>query len=394
MTDVKISQPPTPALREAHPSLPADAFSEAPHETTRELSVEITQGAIVEGPPSSTTPADSAPPERTPAETPRELAAIAEAHEPLAEQPALQFTETIVVTETQPNVLGIQVSAPGGLELDITPEAPAESANDTNGDAGWGSIDDSWGAPKKKNTKSANSTSGWGSSGGGASVGWGSTPPPKTTNTTWGAKPSSWSMPAAPSFGGFGSTIAGSLGGILGSDGRNSPRASPLPVQSSLPGERPLSIGGLGGLGSSLAGSLSNLLISDDKKSVASSPRPNSTSLPAAQSPAHVETALVDAPAAAPAQTEEPTLTEAPLAAAAAEEDTPIPVAAPAADKSPEETAPADPPAAAPGETGDGEGNDGDDKEDEEKADAKKPKAAAMKQTNSKGGGKGKKKKK
>jgi len=394
MTDAKLSQPPTPALQEAQPSLPADASSEAPHETTRELSVEITQGAIVEGPPSSTTPADSAPPERTPAETPRELAVIAEAHEPLTEQPTLQVTETIVVTETQPsNLLGIEVSATGGLELSITPEVPAESSNDTNGDAGWGSIDDSWGAPKKKNAKSANSTSGWGS-GGGASVGWGSTQPPKTTNTTWGAKPSSWSMPAAPGFGGFGSTLAGSLGGILGSDGRNSPRASPLPVQSSLPGERPLSIGGLSGLSSSLAGSLSNLLISDDKKSVVSSPRPNSTLLPAAQSPAHVETTLVDAPAAAPAQTEEPTPAEAPPAAAAAEEETPIPVAAPAADNQTEEAAPADPPAATPGETGDGEGNDGDDKEDEEKADAKKPKAPPMKQTTSKGGRGGKKKKK
>ena len=359
MTDIKLEEPPTPSLREAHPSLPVDGSSGIHLEASRELSVEITLETKQEGPPSSTTPADTAPPEHTPAQTPRDLGAIAEAVEPPIEQ---------TWTEIQPNVnvLGIEVSAPGGLELDITPPvAQAEPANDTSND-GW-NIDDSWGySAPKKSTKS---------------------------NIGWGSKPSSWSMPAAPAFGGLGSTIAGSLGGILSS---HSPRPSPKPAQSSLPAERPPS---LGGFGATLGESFSNFLVGDDKKSSVSSPRPNPISLTDAQAHTNVETAPADAPVA-PAQAEEPPAlaeTEAPTQTAdtappaTAEEAAPIPVAAPAADATPEEAPPPETPTAAPGETGDGEGDE--DKEDKEETDGKKVKAPPMKATTSKGGGKKKKKK-
>lgn len=376
MADVKLSEPSTPALQEAQSSLPADASSAAQQETSRELSVEITQETRQEGPPSSTTPADTAPPEASPAQTPRDLAAIAEAPEPPAEQPK----DTDTWTEIQPNVLGIDIPTLGGLELDITPAAPAEPANDIDGDGSWGGMDNSWNftAPNK----SANSTPSWGASSGGGNVGWGSTTKSNTARGT------GWSMPAAPTFGGIGSTIAGTLGGILS----HSPRPSPKPLQSSLPAdaERPPS---LGGLGSTLAESLGSHLMKDGKKSPMPSPRPKSILLPAAQTPASVETAPVDVPAA-PAQVEEPPVSaEAPTQAAdeapPATTEEPIPVEA-AADKPPGDAAVVEPPAAAPGETGDGEGNDED--KDKEEAESKKLQAPVMKASNSKGGKKKKKK--
>jgi hypothetical protein len=377
MMEVKLSEPPTPALREAHSSLPAGASSEAHHETTRELSVEITQETRTEGPPSSTTPADTVPADIISAEASRDLAAIAEAPEPSAEQLVVQFTDT----ELTFNSLGIDLAAPGGLELNATPEASAEPANDSSGDGGWDLGGDSWGAPTTSK-KPAKSQTSWGSSGGGGNTGWGGA---AKIASGWGASSGGWAMPSAPSFGGISSTLGLGL----------SPKPSPKPVTPSLPAERPLSIGGLG---SNLAGSFSNLLGGDGKKSPAPSPRPNSTLLPAVETPAHVETPPADAPAV-PVQMKEPVapVEEATQSADVAgpettEEPAPIPVAAPAVDKT-EEAATAETPAAAPGETGDGEGND-EDKEEEEKAGGGKAKVSAppIKATNSKGTKKKKKK--
>ncbi|KAG1731857.1 uncharacterized protein EDB91DRAFT_1305077 [Suillus paluster] len=156
--DVKFSESPMPALREAQYSLLLNIAPEIFHEITRELSVEIAQETSVEGPPSSTMPADTVPLEFISTEALRDLVMIAEVSEVSAEQ----STEiTLTVTETQSNDLGIDISVPA-LELNFTSGAPAESADDT-GDGGWG-IDDSWNSTQVKEAVSSTPT--WGSSGG------------------------------------------------------------------------------------------------------------------------------------------------------------------------------------------------------------------------------------
>lgn len=377
--EIKLSEPPTPALGEAHHSLSSTVVSEVHQETTRELSVEIMQETRMEGPPSSTTPADTVPTEFISMEAPRDLAAIAEVSEMVAEQ----HTET-TVTETQSNVLGIDVSVPS-LEFNFTSEAPSASADDATGDGDW-NPDDAWCSTEQKEPVSSPA---WGSSGGGGSTGWASGAKGAKTGAGWGVpkSTSNWSMPAAPSFGGFGSTLAGSLGNLLGS--------SPKPGLSSLPAEQNSSLGSLG----SLAGSFSNLIVGDDKKGSMPSPKPDASPLPLHHALANVgNTTLGDTPAAPVQTTEEsPAPVEAPTNAdavppATEEITTPSNDAATTADKAAEETPPVET-TAAPGEpTGDGEGND---VEEEKEADDKKGKIAAppMAKTTSKGGG-GKKKKK
>jgi hypothetical protein len=349
-------------------------------ETTKELSVEITQETRMEGPPSSTTPADTVPTELISTEAPRDLAAIAEVSEAVAEQ----HTETtLTVTETQSNVLGIDVSVPA-LELNFT-EAPSASADDTNGDGSWG-LDETWNTTEQTEPVSS---PGWGSSGGGGSTGWGS-----TVKAGFGASKSGWSMPAAPTFGGLGSTLAG-FGNLLGADGRKSSKPSPKPGSSLLPAEHTSSLGSLG----SLAGSISNLLVADDKKSPMPSPKPDASPLPLHHVLANAGGELP----AAPIQTteESPAPADAPTNAADVVPLAPEEVAPPSTDAviTTEKTAGETPPVettAAPGEpavpTGDGEGNDPE--EDKEEAEEKKAKinAPPIKATNSKSGKKKKKK--
>lgn len=373
-TEVKLSEPPTPALGEAHQSLSTTIVSEVLQETTRELSVEITQETRMEGPPSSTTPADTVPTELISTEAPRDLAAIAEVSEVVAEQ----HTETtFTVTETQSNVLGIDVSEPA-LELNFTSEAPSASVDDTNGDGGWG-LDETWNTTEQTEPVSSPA---WGSSGGGGSTGWGS-----SVRTGFGASKSSWSIPAAPTFGGLGSTLAG-FGNLLGTDGRKSSKPSPKPGSSLLPAEQTSSLGSLG----SLAGSISNLLVADDKKSPAPSPKPDASPLPLH----HVLANAGGEAPAAPVQTTEESSAPADVPTNAADMVPPAPEeAAITTEKVAEETLPVET-AAAPLEpavpTG-GEGNDPE--EDKEEVEEKKSKVNAppIKSSNSKSGAKKKKKK-
>jgi hypothetical protein len=349
-------------------------------ETTKELSVEITQETRMEGPPSSTTPADTVPTELISAEAPRDLAAIAEVSEVSEVVVELHTETTLTATETQSNVLGIDVSVPA-LELNFTSEAPSASADDTNGDGGWG-LDETWNTTEQTEPVSSPT---WGSSGGGGSTGWGS-----SVKAGFGASKSSWSMPAAPKFGGLGSTLAG-FGNLLGADGRKSSKPSPKPGSSLLPAEHTSSLGSLG----SLAGSISNLLVTDDKKSPVPSPKPDASPLPLHHVLAHAG----GEPPAAPVQmTEEsPVPADAPTNAADAVPPAPEEVAPPsndAAEKVAEETPPVDT-NAAPGEpavpTGDGEADPEEDKEEVEEKKAKTT-APQIKASNSKGGKKKKKK--
>jgi hypothetical protein len=382
IAEVKLSEPPTPALGEAHHSMSTTVVSEVLQETTRELSVEITQETRMEGPPSSTTPADTVPTELISAEAPRDLAMIAEVSEVVV---AEQHTETtLAVTETQSNILGIEVSVPT-LELNFKSEAPSASADDTNGDGGW-DPDDTWNSVEKSEPVSSPAL---GSSGVGGSIGWGSNP---KASTGWGPKLSNgWSMPATTNFGGLGSSFAG----FLNTDGRMSSKSSPKPGSSLLPAEHTSSFASL----SSFAGSISNIIIGDDKKSPVPSPKPDASPLPLHHALANV---LGDPPAAPTPTTEEPSApAEAPTSAADAVPQAPEEVAPPsndaaaAAEKAIEETPPVET-TTAPGESSvppDGEGNDPE--EEKEEVEEKKPKvsAPAMKASNSKGGG-GKKKKK
>lgn len=371
--EVKLSEPPTPALGEAHHSMSTTIVSEVLEETTRELSVEITQATRMEGPPSSTTPADTVPIELISTEAPRDLAVIAEVSEVMV---AEQHTEkTLAVTETQSNVLGIEVSVPT-LELNFTSEAPSASANDTNGDGGWGP-DEAWGSAEQTEPVASPAL------GGGGSLGWGSS----VKTGGWGASRSSngWSMPAAPSFGGLSSTLVGFLGGA---DGRMSSKSSPKPGSSFLPADHASSL-------PSLAGSFGNL-IGDDKKSPMPSPKPDASPLPLHHALANAE---VDPPAAPVPMTEElPVPTEVPSNTADAVAPAPEELAPTSndatttAEKAIVETT------AAPGEpavpTGDAEGNDAE--EDKEDVEEKKPKVTAPpmgKSTSKSGGGKKKKKK-
>jgi hypothetical protein len=379
-TEVKLSEPPTPALGEAQQSLSTTIVSEVLQET-RELSVDITQETRIEGPPSATTPADTVPTELISTEASRDLAAIAEVSEVVAEQ----HTETtLTVTETQSNVLGIDVSVPA-LELNFKSEAQSASADDTNGDGGWGLDETSWNTAEQPEPVSSPA---WGSSGGGGSTGWGS-----SVKTGFGASKSSWSMPAASAFGGLGSTLAG-FGNILGADGRKSSKPSPKPGSSLLPAEQTSTFGSLG----SLAGSISNLLVADDKKSSAPSPKPDASPLPLH----HVLANAGGEAPAAPVQTTEESSAPADAPTNVADVVPPAPEevvppsshAATTTEKVVEETPPVET-TAAPGElavpTGDGEGNDAE--EDKEEVEEKKLKAPPIKQSNSKSGTKKKKKK-
>lgn len=374
--EVKLSEPPTPALGEAQQSFSTTIVSEVLQET-RELSVEITQETRMEGPPSSTTPADTVPTELISTEAPRDLAAIAEVSEVVAEQ----HTETtLTVTETQSNVLGIDVSVPA-LEFNFKSEAPSASVDDTNGDGGWGLDDnETWNTPEQPEPVSSPA---WGSSGGGGSTGWGS-----SVKTGFGASKSSWSIPAAR---GLGSTLAG-FGNILGADGRRSSKPSPKPGSSLLPAEQTSTLGSLG----SLAGSISNFLIADDKKSPAPSPKPDASPLPLH----HVLANAGGEAPAAPLQTTEVSSAPADAPTNAAEVVLPAPEeeappSSHATEKVVEETPPVET-TAAPVEsavpTGDGEGNDAE--EDKEEVEEKKPKVNAPQIKSSKSGGGGKKKKK
>lgn len=379
-TEVKLSEPPTPALGEAQQSLSTTIVSEVLQET-RELSVEITQETRIEGPPSSTTPADTVPTELISTEAPRDLAAIAEVSEVVAE---LHTETTLTVTETQSNVLGIDVSVPA-LELNFKSEAQSASADDTNGDGGWGLDETSWDTTEQPEPVSSPA---WGSSGGGGSTGWGS-----SVKAGFGASKSGWSMPAASAFGGLGSTLSG-FGNILGADGRKSSKPSPKPGSSLLPAEQTSTFGSLG----SLAGSISNLLVADDKKSSAPSPKPDASPLPLH----HVLANAGGEALAAPVQTTEESSAPADVPTNAADVVPPAPEevaplsshAATTTEKVVEETPPVET-TVAPGEpavpTGDGEGNDAE--EDKEEVEEKKSKAPPMKQSNSKSGAKKKKKK-
>jgi hypothetical protein len=382
IAEVKLSEPPTPALGEAHHSMSTTVVSEVLQETTRELSVEITQETRMEGPPSSTTPADTVPIELISAEAPRDLAVIAEVSEVVV---AEQHTETtLAITETQSNILGIEVSAPT-LELNFKSEAPSASADDTNGDGGW-DPDDAWNSVEKSEPVSSPAL---GSSGVGGSIGWGSNP---KASTGWGPKLSNgWSMPATTNFGGLGSSFAG----FLNTDGRMSSKSSPKPGSSLLPAEHTSSFASL----SSFAGSISNIIIGDDKKSPVPSPKPDASPLPLHHALANV---LGDPPAAPTPTTEEPSApAEAPTSAADAVPPAPEEVAPPSndaaatAEKAIEENPPVET-TTAPGESsvppGDGEGNDPE--EEKEEVEEKKGKIVAppIKATNSKSSKKKKKK--
>lgn len=380
--EVKLSEPPTPALGEAHHSLSTTIISEVLEETTRELSVEITQETRMEGPPSSTTPADTVPTEFISTEAPRDLAAIVEVSEVVTEQHA---ESTLTVTETQSNVLGIEVSVPS-LELNFTSDVPSASADDTNGDGGWGP-DEAWGSAEQTEPVSSPA---WGSSGGGGSTGWGSS---MKATTGLGASRSGWSIPAAPTFG-LGSTFAG-FSNLLGADGRKSSKSSPKPDSSLLPADH-TSFGSPG----SLAGSINNLLVADGKKSPMPSPKPDASPLPLHHALANVEG---DPPAAHVQTTEEPPApAEVPTNAADAVPPAPEEIAPPSndaattAEKATEESPPVET-TSAPGEpavpTGDGDAGNDPEEEKEEVEDKKaKINAPPMKQSNSKGAKKKKKK--
>lgn len=391
--EVKLSEPSTPALGEAHHSMSTTIVSEVHQEATRELSVEITQETRMEGPPSSTTPADTVPTELISTEASRDLAAIAEVSEVVVAEQHTEISEVVVteqhtetalsVTETQSNVLGIDISVPT-LELNLTSEAPSASANDTNGDGGW-SLDEAWGQQPAEKTEPVSSPA-WGSSG---STGWGSS---LKATTGLGVR-SSWSMQAGSTFGGIGSTLAG-FGNLLSADGRKSSKSSPKPGLPLLPAEHISSLGNL----SSLSGSISNL-IGDDKKSPIPSLNPDASPLPLPR--ALFNAGDADPPAAPVQATEEPSApTEAPTNVADAvvpttDETVPPPTDTATTEEKAEEKPPVEP-ISAPEEpsvpTGDGEGNDPE--EDKEEIDGKKAKIAAppMKAANSKGGKKKKKK--
>lgn len=399
----KSLEPTTPkveaaaALEEVHHSLSTTVVSEVLQETTRELSVEITQETKMEGPPSSTTPADTVPTELISMETARDLTVIAEVSEVAVAEQHIETSKEVVVTEqhietsetsltvteTQSNVLGIDISVPA-LELNAASGGPSASGDDTNGDGGW-SPDEAWGSAEQTEPVSSPALS---SSGVGGTIGWGAS---VKATAGWRASRSSNGRPkaATPTFGGLGSTLAG----FLGADGRKSSTSSPKPGSSLLPAEHTTSLGSLG----SLAGSLSNLLITDDKKSSLSSPKPDSP-LPLHHALANV----ISDPPAAPVQTieESPAPAEAPTNTAdaappASEEVAPssndaATTAETTADKATEEK-PLEETTAAPGEPavppGDGEGND-------EEVDDKKGKISApqIKATNSKSSKKKKKK--